>query len=123
MTKAQAVYEKINALIEGGTSRADAFKQVAEETGRTPHGVRGSYYSYARGEVGNGKTRTRRRETTLDTAVADARVSLERAIQAVDVEVEAAKARAQEAKAEYEDIRGSAEQRKAAIAERLEALK
>jgi hypothetical protein len=123
MTKAQEIFEKVNALMEGGMSRPDAFKQVAAEYSQPVGSIRGSYYSYSRGAVGNGKGRTRRRETTPDDALADARAALERSIEAIDREVEAAKVRAQEASSEYEDIRGSADERKKAITERLDALK
>ena len=62
VTKAQEVFEKVNALIEGGADRPEAFKQVATEYGQPINTIRGSYYSYSRGATGNG--RPRRRETT-----------------------------------------------------------
>jgi hypothetical protein len=122
MTKAQEVYEKVNTLIDGGISRPDAFKQVASEYGQPVHSIRGSFYSYSRGAVG-GSTRTRRRETTPEDALADARASLERSLDAIDREVEVASERATEAAAEAKDLKTSATERKAAITERLEALK
>jgi hypothetical protein len=127
VTKAQEVYEKVEALIASGVDKSDAFKQLAEETGRPYDSLRGSYYTHKRklegGSEGAKSSRTRRRETTPDDALADARASLERSIASIDKEVEIAKERAQESAAEYEAIRGSADERKAAIAERLEALK
>lgn len=123
MTKAQEVYEKVNTLIEGGADRPDAFKQVAAEYGQPVNSIRGSYYSYSRGATGNGKARTRRRETTPEDALADARAALERSITAIDREVEVAGERAKEATAEHEAMKASAAERKAAISERLEALK
>ena len=123
MTKAQEVYEKVNTLIEGGADRPDAFKQVAAEYGQPVNSIRGSYYSYSRGATGNGKARPRRRETTPADALADARATLERSIMAIDREVEIAGERAKEAKAEHEAMKASAAERKAAISERLEALK
>jgi hypothetical protein len=127
VTKAQEVYEKIEAMIASGVDKSDGFKQLSEETGRPYDSLRGSYYSWKRklegGDSDTKLSRTRRRETTPDDALADARAALERAIQSIDREVEAAKSRAQEAAAEYEAIRGSADERKAAISERLEALK
>jgi hypothetical protein len=127
VTKAQEVYEKVEALIASGVDKSDAFKQLAEETGRPYDSLRGSYYTHKRklegGSEGAKSSRTRRRETTPDDALADARASLERSIASIDKEVEVAKERAQESAAEYEAIRGSADERKAAIAERLEALK
>lgn len=123
-TKAEQVYEEVNELVASGTSKADAFKRLAEEQSRPVDSIRGAYYGYKRKlEGGTTSPRTRRRETTPEDALADARASLERSIAAIDREVEAAKARAQEAAAEYEAIRGSAEERKKAIAERLDALK
>lgn len=121
-TKAQEVWEKINALMEGGMSRPDAFKKLSEEYGQPVGSLRGSYYSYSRGATGNGKSRPRRRETTADDALADARAALERAMESIDRETEAAKSRADEAKAEYEDLKASAKARKEAIAAKLAAL-
>jgi hypothetical protein len=123
MTKAQDVYEKVNKLIEGGAERPDAFKQVAAEYEQPVNSIRGSYYSYSRGATGNGKARPRKRETTPEDALADARAALERSITAIDREVETAGERAREATAEYEALKASATERKAAISERLEALK
>jgi flagellar motility protein MotE (MotC chaperone) len=123
VTKAQEVFEKVNALIESGMSRPDAFKQVAAELGLQVNSARGSYYSFSRGATGNGKSRPRRRETNLENALEDARAALERSLQAIDREVEVAEERAKEAKAEHEALKASAAERKTMIAERLEALK
>lgn len=126
-TKAQEIYEEIEKRIASGVEKADAFKQLAEEMGRPFDSLRGSYYTHKRklegGSEGAKPSRTRRRETTPNDALADARASLERSIASIDKEVEVAKERAQETAAEYEAIRGSADERKAAIADRLEALK
>jgi flagellar motility protein MotE (MotC chaperone) len=120
VTKAQEVFEKVNTLMEGGASRPDAFKQVASEYGQPVNSIRGSYYSHSRGATGN--SRPRRRETTPADALADARASLQRSITAIDREVDAAGERMKEAKAEHEALKASAEERKATIAARLEAL-
>jgi hypothetical protein len=123
-TKAQEIYERVQAMEAEGSGKTDAFKQIAKETGLKYDSVRGAYYSHKLKVEGGTKTsRTKRRETTPDDALADARTALERSIQSIDREVEVAKERAQEAAAEYEAIRGSAEERKTAIAERLESLK
>jgi chromosome segregation ATPase len=122
MTKAQEVFEKVEELKAGGTEQADAFKQLAEEYGQPVNSIRGSYYTHSRSANG-GATRTRRRETTPEDAIADARATLERAIESVDREVTVAEERAKEAKAEHEALKKSAPERKAAIAARLEALK
>jgi hypothetical protein len=127
VTKAQEVYDRIEAMVASGTEKADAFKQLADEMGRPYDSVRGSYYSHKKklegSETGAKPSRTRRRETTPDDALADARAALQRAIDSIDREVEAAKARAEEAKAEYDALKASAGERKQAITERLEALK
>lgn len=123
MTKAQEVFEKVNALMDGGMSRPDAFKQVAQEFGQPVNSLRGSYYSFSRGAIGSGKPRPRRRETRPEDALADARAALERSIVAISREVEAAEERATEAAAEAKSLKASAAERKATIAERLEALK
>jgi hypothetical protein len=124
VTKAQEIYEKVEAMVASGTEKADAFKQLATETGRPYDSIRGSYYSHKKKlEGGTPRTRTRRRETTPEDALADARASLERSIEAIDREVEAAAERAREAKAEHEALKASAAERKKAITERLEALR
>lgn len=125
-TKAEQIYEEIEKRIAGGTDKADAFKALSEELDRPYDSVRGSYYSHKKKLEGGDSprpSRTRRRETTPDDALADARAALQRAIDSIDREVEAAKSRADEAKAEYEALKASAGERKKAITERLEALK
>lgn len=125
VTKAQEIYDRVEAMIAAGTEKADAFRQIAEEAGRPFDSVRGSYYAHKKKLEGGDSakpSRTRRRETTPDDALADARAALERAIDSIDREVEAAKSRADEAKAEYDALKASATDRKQAITERLEAL-
>jgi hypothetical protein len=126
VTKAQEIYDRVEAMVAAGTEKADAFKALSEELSRPYDSVRGSYYSHKKKLEGGDPakpSRTRRRETTPDDALADARAALERAIEAIDREVEVARARAEEAKAEHEALKGSAAERKKAITERLEALK
>lgn len=122
MTRAQEVYEKVNQLMESGTERPEAFKQVAEQLGIQVNSVRGSYYSYSRAG-GNGKSRTRRRQTLPEDALADARATLERSLDAIDREVEASEEGAREAAAEAKELKDSAAARKEAISEHLEALR
>lgn len=126
ITKAQEIYEDVERRIAAGTEKADAFKALSEEMDRPYDSVRGSYYTWKRklegGEPNARPSRTRRRETTPDDALADARAALQRAIDSIDREVDTAKARAEEAKAEYEALKSSAADRKKAISERLEAL-
>ncbi len=44
ITKAQKIYEEVERRIASGTDKADAFKALAEETGRPFDSLRGSYY-------------------------------------------------------------------------------
>ena len=90
---AATVFTKVEQLVSGGMTKADAFKQLAEEYGQPVNSVRGSYYQHTRGKNGEGKRRPRRRETTPEDALADARAALERAIESVDREVAVAKER------------------------------
>jgi len=123
VTKSQEVFEKVEQLIASGTAKADAFKQLADEYGQPVNSIRGSYYQHTRAENGPSGSKPRRRETTPEDALADARKALERAIESVDREVEQAKTRADEAKAEYDALKASAKERKDAIGQRLEALR
>jgi hypothetical protein len=121
MTKAQDVYERVEKLVAEGTSRPDAFKQLARELGIQVNSVRGSYYS-GRPDGTSGPKRSRRRETTPEDAVADALRVLEAAKDAIDTEVEAAEARAREAAAEHTAMAKAAPGRKEAIQARIDAL-
>jgi len=123
-TKAEEIFNRAHQLMDQGLSRTDAFKQIAEETGRKYDSVRGSYYSHKlKAEGGGSRSRTRRRETTPEAALADARASLERSIAAIDREIEVAEERAAESAAEAKSLKESATARKKAITERLETLK
>lgn len=124
MTKAQEIYDKVNELVASGVEKSAAFRQLAEAADRPYDSIRGSYYSHKKKvEGGESRPRTRRRETTPEDALADARASLERSITAIDREVEVAEERATEATAEAKVLKASAAERKKAITERLEALK
>jgi hypothetical protein len=123
-TKAETIYTRTHTLMDGGMSRTDAFRKIAEEEQRPYDSIRGSYYSHKkRLDGGESKPRTRRRETTPEDALADARASLERSIASIDREVEVAEERASEAAAEAKALKASAAERKQAITKRLEALK
>jgi hypothetical protein len=126
VTKAQEIYDRVEAMIASGTEQADAFREIAEEAGRPFDSVRGSYYSHKKKLEGGDSTkpaRTRRRETTSADALADARAALERALGAIDREVSAAEERAAESAREAKALKASAGDRKQTITERLEALK
>jgi len=131
MTKAQEVYEKVEAMVASGeVKKADAFKTLAEQYGQPVDSLRGAYYQHKRvldnggtpPASGGGTRRTRRRETTSETAVESAITTLRRAIESIDAEIEVAKERAVEAQAEYEAMQASADERKAAIAEKIKLL-
>jgi hypothetical protein len=131
MTKAQEVYEKVEAMVAtGDVKKADAFKTLAEEYDQPVDSLRGAYYQHKR-VLDNGGTpptssggtrRTRRRETTSDTAVESAIATLRRAIDSIDAEIEIAKERATEAQAEYEAMQASADERKSAIEGKIALL-
>jgi hypothetical protein len=132
MTKAQEVYEKIEAMTASGeVKKAAAFKTLAEEYGQPVDSLRGAYYQHKRvldnggtppASNGNGARRTRRRETTSETAVESAITTLKRAIGSIDAEIEIAKERANEAQAEYEAMQASADERKTSITEKITLL-
>jgi hypothetical protein len=131
MTKAQEVYEKVEALTASGeVKKADAFKTLAEQYGQPVDSLRGAYYQHKRvlesgGNPASGASRTRRlrrRETTSETAVESAVATLRRAIESIDAEIEVARERAKEAQAEYEAMQASADERKQAIAAKIELL-
>jgi hypothetical protein len=132
MTKAQEVYEKVEAMVASGeVKKADAFKTLAEQYGQPVDSLRGAYYQHKRvldsggkptTSSGGGTRRTRRRETTSETAVESAITTFKRAIDQIDAEIEVAEERAREAQAEYEAMRASADERKASITEKITLL-
>ncbi|MHB8060989.1 MAG: hypothetical protein ACYDHO_09195 [Gaiellaceae bacterium] len=121
MTKAQEVYERVEALVASGVKKADAFRQVAEEYGQPFNSMRGAYYAHTRSS-GQSAPRPRKRQTTTENAIESAVIVLNRAIASIDGEIEVAKTRVEEAKAEYEHLRDTAEDRKAAIQAKIDAL-
>lgn len=121
MTKAEQVYERISALIATGATKAEAFRQLSEETGQPVKSLQGAYYTHSR-KANGGPTRARKRETTTTDAVAQAVTVLERAITQIDAEIETAHARAQEANAEHDALKQSAAARKQAIQAKIDTL-
>lgn len=110
MTKAQQTYERINALVDGGMQKADAFKQLAEEYGQSTDSVRGAYYTAKRqlgGATGAPRSRSRKRETTTEDAVASAVATLRGACESIEFELDTARERAEEAQAEYEAMKAA----------------
>jgi hypothetical protein len=122
-TKAQQIYERVQQMETEGTGKTDAFKKIASEMKLKYDSVRGAYYSHKlKVEGGSRPSRTRRRETTPQDALADARATLERSIEAIDREVEVADERASEAAAEANALKASAAERKQAIEAKIAAL-
>lgn len=120
MSKAQDIYERVEALAREGLSKKEAHERVAEEFGMKPSSIRGAVYQArkANGQAG----RRRVRETTTEGAVASAVETLERSLAAIDEEIDHAKERADEATAEFKALKESAADRKAEIEAKIEAL-
>jgi hypothetical protein len=114
----------------GEASTFTPYYHTAEQYGQPVDSLRGAYYQHKRvldgggnpTTSGGGTRRTRRRETTSETAVESAVATLKRAIESIDAEIEVAKERAKEAQAEYEAMQASADERKAAIEEKITLL-
>lgn len=121
-TKAETVYEEVNALIASGVARPDAFAQLAEKYSQPVTSIRGAFYGAKRQIEGGGSSRSRKRETTPADAVEQATTTLRRAIEAIDREIEAAQERATEAAAEVKALKASAAERKAEIERKITAL-
>lgn len=121
MTKAQEVYERVEALVASGVKKADAFKQLAKEYGQEFNSIRGAYYAHTR-SLGNPSTRKRTSKAAVDP-IESATIILEKAIAEIDNEVGIAKGRAHDAQTEYELVRDGAGERKATIKAKIDALK
>lgn len=125
MTKAQQTYERVEALKAEGVSQADALKTLAEEYGQSPDSVRGAYYTGRRQVTGEVSSQGRKRvpkETTAELAIESAVNALRSAIDSIEVEVAAAKNRAEQATLLYEGLKASAGERIAAIEAKITAL-
>lgn len=119
-SKAQQIYDRVEAVAAEGHSKQEAHKIVAKEFDMKPSSIRGAVYQARKA---NGETGPRRvRETTTEGAIASAVDTLEQARAAIDDEVEAAKERADEATREFKALKDSAEDRKAEITAKIEAL-
>jgi hypothetical protein len=120
MSQAQNIYDRVKTVAADGHSMKEAHVIVGKEFGMKPSSIRGAVYQARKA---NGETGPRRvRETTTEGAIASAVETLERARGAIDEEVEAAKARTDEASREYKVLKDSAEDRKAAITRKIEGL-
>jgi septal ring factor EnvC (AmiA/AmiB activator) len=121
MSKAQEVYERVEALVASGVKKADAFRQVAEEYGQPFASMRGAYYAHTR-SLGGSPKRSAKGRTVIDPIESATNV-LEKAIEAIDAQISAAKANAELAKTEYEHLRDTASERKAELKAKIDALK
>jgi len=122
MTKAQEVYDRVEALVASGVRKADAFRQVADELGQPFNSMRGAYYAHTR-TLGGSPSRPRKQAATNGDPIEQATSVLTRAVESIDAEVAAAKTRIDEAKTEYEHLRDTAAERKAAIKAKIDVLK
>lgn len=121
MTKAQEVYERVEALVASGVQKADAFRKVADEFEQPFNSMRGAYYAHSR-SLGGSEKRSSKRPTAIDPIESATNV-LEKAIEAIDAQISAAKATAESAKTEYEHLRDTAGERKAQLKAKIDALK
>src|SRR5213595_900994 len=119
MTKAQKVYERVEALVASGVKKADAFRQVADEYGQPFASMRGAYYAHTR-SLGGSPKKSSKRSTAVDP-IESATSVLEKALETIDAEIAAAKARVELAKTEYEHLRDSAGERKAELSAKIDA--
>jgi ATP-dependent protease HslVU (ClpYQ) ATPase subunit len=122
MTKAQQVYEKTEALVATGIGKAEAFRRIADELEQPFNSIRGAYYTHTR-TIGGVPGNSRRRESTPADPIEAATSVLTLALETVDAEVEAAKQQADEAQRVYKQLRDSAQERKAKIKAKEDALK
>jgi hypothetical protein len=119
MTKAQAVFERVEALVASGVRKADAFQQVADELGQPLRSTRSAYYTHTR-TIG-GTPGAKHKQAPADP-IEQAVSVLNRALEVIDEQVAAAKQRAEDAAAEHKQLRDSAAERKATIQAKIDAL-
>jgi hypothetical protein len=127
LSKAQEIYEKVEALVAQGVKKADAFRQVAEEFGQPFDSMRGSYYTYVRSlnpdaPKGAGRARGGRKERTPVDPIASATALLEQAIEMIDHELDTAREKAEQAQADYEGLIASAQERKDHLQGKIDSL-
>ena len=122
MTKAQEVYDRVEALVASGMKKADAFRQVADEFEQPFNSMRGAYYAHTR-TLGGAPARPRKQAASNGDPIEASHDVLTRAVESIDAEVADAKTRVDEAKTEYEHLRDTADERKAAIKAKIDVLK
>ena len=94
MTKAQEVYERVEALVASGVKKADAFRQLADEYGQPSSTRSAAPTTPTPARSGGSSKRSSKRPTAVDP-IESATIVLEKAIEAIDGEISAAKARAE----------------------------
>lgn len=122
MTKAEETHQRIEALVESGITKAEAFKQLAGEYGQPVDSVRGAYYSAKRARSGAPTRRRAKKATTPEAAVAIAVSALEESIEAIEAELTTARERAAEAMQEFNNLRDSSTERIQEIKAKIELL-
>src|SRR5438270_6606664 len=85
MTKAQEVYERVEALVATGVRKADAFRQVADELGQPFNSMRGAYYAHTR-TLGGTPARSRTRQAANGDPIEQATLVLSKALESIDAE-------------------------------------
>lgn len=122
-TQSEIVYTRLNELIGGGSSLADAVRKVAKETGKNENSVRALRHNYMRKLEGGGRKRSRSGgPLSAEQAVAEAKKLLRGAIKAVDHELAAAKAELESAQSKYDKLASSIGQRKDELERKIRAL-
>ena len=82
MTKAQEVYERVEAKVAAGAKKADAFRELAEELNQPFNSMRGAYYAHTR-TLGGTPSRPRKSETNGDP-IEQALTVLTKAVESID---------------------------------------
>lgn len=126
-TLSQQYYEEAEALKANGTSNAEAIRQVAKKHGKKENAVRGGINQYKTkhldGGAATGSRRGRRKPTSVDDLLGDARAKVEAAIALIDQEVEEAESALGEAQARSDEVTKSVDNRRADLKQKLAALK
>jgi hypothetical protein len=124
----QTYYEEVEALKAGGTTNADAVREVANKYDKKENAVRGGIHAYKSRHV-NGNTpaatprpRRGRANLSVDDYLANARQAVESARDLIDQEVNEAKAALDAAQARYDEVQASVKERKADVEKKLKAL-
>lgn len=128
-TEAQIVYERIEELVAGGMSNADAIRAVADERGKQVNAVRANQHQYRKkleggaAPSGRGRGRSAKRAApTASDAVAEARAALERGLAGLDGQVEKAKKALDAAQRAYDEAVAKVKQERAELEAKIKVL-